>query len=257
MVNADFTVEEHVGYVTIQREEALNAIDTPTKREMIDTIGAWRDDDAVRAIVIRSAGEQAFCAGGDLKEVVEQDYSLSYFTDSWEELFEVMRSAPPIVARVDGYTLGGGFDLMLHCDVVVAAEDAQLGQPEVDLGIVNHFSPPLLLELVGLRKTVELMLTGETISGTEAERIGLVTRSVPADELDEAVDAVVESVRQKSPAIVQRVKDGIYTSLEMSPAAARDHLEAVALESARTEPYYKEGVDAQLEDREPDWSVGE
>lgn len=253
MVNADFTVEERVGYITIQREEALNAIDSPTKAEITETLRAWRDGGEVRVIVIRSEGDQAFCAGGDLKEVVEQDYSLKYFTDTWEELFEVMRSAPPIVARVDGYTLGGGFDLMLHADFVVAEDGAQLGQPEVGLGIVNHFSPPLLLEMVGLRKTMQLMLTGETISGAEAERIGLVTRSVPADDLDQAVDELIDSLLEKSPRIVKKVKQGIYSSLEMAPASARDHLEAVALESARTDPDYREGVDAQLEGRDPEW----
>lgn len=255
MVNAEFRVDGPVATVAIQREEALNAIDSPTKTAIIDELDGWRDED-VRVVVIESEGEQAFCAGGDLHEVKEMDYSLKHFTDSWAELFEVMTTMPqPTIAAVDGYTLGGGFDLMLHTDIVIAADDATIGQPEVGLGIVNHFSPPMLLATVGLRKTMELMLTGETISGAEAERIGLVTRSVPADELDETVEEVAESLVSKSPRIVGKLKRGIYTSLDMSPAGARSHLESVALESARTDPDFREGVDAQLENRDPDWST--
>jgi len=258
MGNASFAVEEHVGYVTIEREEALNAIDSPTKAEIIETLKGWRAGDEVHVVVVRSEGDRAFCAGGDLKEVRELDYSLKAFTDTWEELFEVLTTmGAPTVARVDGYALGGGFDLMLHCDFVVAADDAMLGQPEVGLGIVNHFSPPMLLQTVGLRKTMELLLTGEMVSGAEAERIGLVTRSVPRDELDEAVDSLVDSLLAKSPRIVAKVKRGLYTSLDLSPSAARAYLEAVALESARVDPDYREGVAAQLEGREPDWAASD
>lgn len=254
MSNAECAIEDSVGYVTIQREDALNAIDSPTKADITETLKAWREDDSVRVVVIRSEGDRAFCAGGDISEVPEVDYSLEYFTETWEELFDVMLTMDaPTVAKVDGVALGGGFDLMMHADVVVAAEDAKLGQPEVGLGIVNHFSPPMLLETVGLRKTVQLMVTGEPITGAEAERIGLVTWSVPGDELDAKVDDVVSSILEKSPRIVGKLKRGIYTSLDMSPTAARDHLEAVALDSARTDPDLREGIDAQLENREPEW----
>lgn len=254
MVYAAFDVESGGGYVTVQREEALNAIDTPTKEAIIDRLRAWRDDDAVRAVVFRSEGDRAFCAGGDVREIPEVDYSLSYFTESWAELFETMRTlGKPTVAKVDGYALGGGFDLVLHTDVPIAAHDATLGQPEVGLGIVNHFSPPLLLESVGRKKTMDMMLTGEPISGREAARAGLVSRSVPREELDETVETVVAAIAAKSPRIVRKLKEGIGTVAEMSPTAGQDHLERVSLESARVDPDYREGVDAQLEDREPEW----
>lgn len=254
MVNAAFRVRSGGGYVTIQREASLNALDTPTKEAIVDRLGTWRDDPDVRAVVLQSEGDRAFCAGGDVTEIPEVDYSLSYFTESWAELFETMRSlGKPTVAKVDGYALGGGFDLVLHTDVPIAADDALLGQPEVGLGIVNHFAPPRLLRTVGEKKTMELMLTGEPITGEEAARCGLVARSVPAAELDDAVDAVVEAVATKSPRIVRKLKEGIHTVSEMSPAAGQDHLERVALRSAREDPDYREGVDAQLEDREPVW----
>lgn len=254
MVNATFHVESGGGFVTVEREDALNAIDTPTKEAVIDRLREWRDDDAVRVVVFQSEGDRAFCAGGDVKEIPEVDYSLSHFTESWEELFETMRTlGKPTVAKVDGYAFGGGFDLVLHTDVPIAAHDATLGQPEVGLGIVNHFSPPLLLQTVGQKKTMDLMLTGEPISGREAARVGLVSRSVPREELDETVESVVDTIATKSPRIVRKLKAGIHAATEMSPAAGRDYLEDVSLESARVDPDYREGVDAQLEGREPEW----
>jgi len=253
MVNAAFTVEDGIARIELQRPEALNAMEMPTKREIIERVRAYRDDDSVRVVVFQSEGD-SFCAGGDLKEVEEHDFALEPFTDSWEELFEAMMNlGKPTVARIDGYTLGGGFDLMLHTDIPIAAADAKLGQPEVGLGIVNHFSPPMLQASVGLTKTLDLMMTGELISGEEAERMGLVARSVPREELDEEVNGVVESLTEKSPRVLRKLKDGIYATAEMSPRASRSYLETIALDAARTDPDYREGVEAQLEDRDPDW----
>ena len=256
MVNATFSVDDGVARIEIQRPEALNAMDMPTKLAIIDRVRKYADDDEVRVVLFESEGDRAFCAGGDLGEVVEHDYALAPFTDSWKELFRAMwRLGKPTVAKIDGYTLGGGFDLMLHTDLPIAADDAVIGQPEASLGIVNHFSPPLLRETVGLKKTMDLMLTGETITGAEAVEMGLVSRSVPRAELDAEVESVLASLTAKSPRVLRKLKDGIYGTLDASPTAAREHLEAVALESARTDPDYQEGVDAQLADRDPDWSV--
>lgn len=255
MANVVFDVEAAGGYVTIQREEALNAIDTPTKAAITEQLREWREDDEVRAVVFRSEGDRAFCAGGDINEIPDVDYSLSHFTETWAELFETMRAlGKPTVAAVQGYALGGGFDLVCHTDIPIAAHDATLGQPEANLGIVNHFAPPALLRTVGQKKTMDLMLTGEPISGREAARLGLVSRSVPADELEGTVAGVVASIAEKSPRVMRKLKAGIHAATEMSPAAGRDHLERIALESARIDPDYREGVRAQLEDREPDWS---
>jgi enoyl-CoA hydratase/carnithine racemase len=256
MVNASFEIRNHAAYVTIERPEKLNAVDTPTKQEITERIEGYRDDDGVRAVVFGSAGDRAFSAGGDVQEIPEVDYSLSYFTETWDELFTTMRDCGmPTVAAVDGITLGGGFDLMLRSDFVLASEDARIGQPEIDLGIANHFSPPPLLQQVGFRKTVEIMLTGETMSGAEAAEVGLVTRAVPDEDLDEEVDSLVRTLVNKPPRIVKKLKDGIYTATNMAPDAAESHLERVSLESAREDPHYREGVDAQIEDRDPDWVV--
>jgi enoyl-CoA hydratase/carnithine racemase len=253
MVNAAFTIEEGVGIVELQRPERLNAVDSETKREITEYVQAFSNNQDVRIVLFQGA-DDAFCAGGDITEVPETDYSLSHFTESWAELFDAMLAlGKPTVATVDGVCLGGGFDLMLHCDFVVAAEDATIGQPEASLGIVNHFSPPLLREMVGWRKALDLVMTGEPISGAEAERIGLVTRSVPEEELDEAVEALVDSLRDKSPRVLRRMKEGLYETMDMSPTAAQEHLGRIAHDAAREDPDYQEGINAQLEDREPEW----
>ena len=253
MVNAAFEIEDAVGWITLQRPEALNAVDLETKSAIVDRLREYGDDEAVRVVVFQSEGD-VFCAGGDVEEVRELDYALEPFTDSWEELFETMMGlGKPTVARIDGYALGGGFDFMCHVDIPIAADDARLGQPESGLGIVNHFSPAVLQQTVGLRKTLDLMLTGETISGAEAARLGLVARSVPGEKLDDEVEAVVDALRRKPPEILRKLKDGIYATAEMSPRASRSYLETIALQSARNEPYYREGVEAHLEDRAPSW----
>ena len=255
MVNADFTVRDGVATITIDREEALNAVDTETKLAITERLESYREDEDVRAIVFESAGDRAFVAGGDLKEVPEVDFDLSYHTETWEALFDTMtRLRKPTVAKVDGWALGGGFDLLLYTDVVIAADDAMIGQPEVGLGILNHFSTAMLPSLVGLRKTMELLLTGDPVTGSEAAEIGLVTRSVPREELDEAVDRVVESILENPSPIVGALKEAIYSSIDLGPSAARQHVGTRSLASARDERFYEEGVRAQIEDREPDWS---
>jgi enoyl-CoA hydratase/carnithine racemase len=254
MVNASFEVTDGGGYVTIERAEALNALDTPTKAAITDRLRDWRADDAVRAVVLRSEGDRAFCAGGDINEIPEVDYSLEYFTETWGELFETMRTlGKPTIAAVRGYALGGGFDLVLHTDIPIAADDALLGQPEAGLGIVNHFAPPMLLRTVGQKKTMDLMLTGEPISGREAAELGLVSRSVPAGDVEAEVEDVVEAIAAKSPRVMGKLKTGIHEAVERSPADGRSHLEEIAHDAARYDPDYREGVDAELEDREPEW----
>lgn len=253
MVNAAFSVADGIARVELQRADKLNALDLPTKAAITERFHEYRDDASVRVVVLQSEGE-AFCAGGDLEEVRERDFALQPFTDTWEDLFDAMRGlGKPVVARIDGYALGGGFDLLLHADIPIAADDATIGQPEVGLGVVNHFSPPLLLQRVGLPKTLDLLLTGDLITGREAARIGLVARSVPAEDLDATVDDVASTLAGHSPRVLRKLKDGIYTAVDTTPTAGQRHLERVALEAARTDPDYREGVLAQLEDRPPEW----
>lgn len=255
MVNAEFSIDGGVATIELTRPEALNAMDMPTKLEITERMTRYRDDDRVRVVVLAGRGD-AFCAGGDLEEVIEEDFALQPFTDTWEDLFRAMTGlGKPIVARVDGYALGGGFDLLLHADLPIAADEALLGQPEVGLGVVNHFSPPLLQRTIGLTRTLDMMLTGDTITGEEAARLGLVARSVPAEDIDDEVDAVVDSLLEKSPRILRKLKAGIYATAEMSPRAGQSYLEAIALESAREDPDYREGVRAQREGRNPEWSA--
>lgn len=254
MVNAAFEIAEGVGRITIEREEALNSIDLETKEAIIDRLAAYRENDEVRAVLFESEGDRAFSAGGDLKEVEERDFALEPFTESWERLFDAMTRLPkPTVAKVDGYTFGGGFDLILHTDIVVASEDAHIGQPEVNLGIVNHFSPALLPRSVGMKRALDMLLTGDPITGAEAAEAGLVSRAVDAQELDDEVEAVLDSLRSHSPAVLGQIKSAVYEGMEMSPRAAQANADAVA-HDPELQPLMREGVESQLEDRPPSWA---
>lgn len=252
MVNATFEVADGIARIEIQRPEKLNAMDMETKLAITDHIRSYRTDDDVRVVILQSSGD-AFCAGGDIAEVAERDFALQPFTDTWEDLFEAIRVGKPTIARVDGYALGGGFDLVVHTDIAIAADDALLGQPEVGLGIVNHFSPPILQATVGHAKARDLMLTGEPITGRDAAQAGLIARSVPADELDDEVNSVAEVLAAKSPRVLAKLKAGLYATAEMSPRAGRSYLEAISLAAAAEDPDYEEGVRAQLEGRDPEW----
>lgn len=257
MANASFDVEAGVGRIRIERDESLNSIDLDTKEEMIERLARYDADEDVRVVLFESEGDRAFSAGGDLKEVERLDFALEPFTESWDRLFGTMLDmGTPTVAKVDGYTFGGGFDLVLHTDIVVASEDAVIGQPEVDLGIVNHFSPALLPDTVGLKKTLDLLLTGEPITGREAAECGLVSRAVPREELDREVESILDTLRSHSPEILARIKEVVYEGIEMSPSAARRHAESVAHEASRGH-WMREGVISRLEDRDPEWSYDE
>lgn len=254
MESLDQTVTDSVGHIIIQRADVANSLNTPTKTAIIETLREWENGEDVRVVVIQGEGDEAFCSGGDITEIPEHDFSLEYFIDSWEELFTQMRTmSQPIIAKVNGHAVGGGFDLVLYSDIAIAADDAHLAQPEIGLGIVNHFSPPVLLDTVGLKKTMGIMLTGESISGAEAAELGLVTKSVPESELNHATDDVVDSLLAKSPRVLERLKEGIYTSSEMSPTTSRSYLRRVALTSKSEDGDYREGIEAQLEGREPEW----
>jgi len=255
MADVEFEASAGVGWVSFRNEEKRNALTLGMKDEMIEILRRVGEKDDIAVVVLESAGTDAFCSGGDLQEIPDHDFRLERFFNSWEQLFETMRTVEkPIVAKVDGWTLGGGFDMMLNTDIVIAADDAMMGQPEIGVGVMNPFSAALLPELVGLRKAMELMLTGKPISGREAESIGLVTRSVPDEALNEQVQRTVDALCQYSPRVLALVKEGMYDTIEMTPTAAYHHLKDRSLKKANSDPDYMTGVTAQLEGREPDWS---
>lgn len=258
MGDLDYSVDDGVATITIQRQQQLNALDSYTRLDIMDYLDDVKDDDNVRVVVLRGEGEN-FCAGGDMSEFeeYERDNWIEGFeemVDKWIAMFDAMKNlGKPTIAQVDGYALGGGFDVLLFADIVVAAEDSTLGIPEIEVGMVEIFGSAMLPHIAGIRNALEILMVGETMNAAEAERLGIVNRVVPAEELDDEVAAITDQLCEHSPRILRKLKDIVYTSYQMSPNSAMKYARRESLNEAREGPDFPEGFAAFLEDREPEW----
>lgn len=196
----DYEVREHCAYLTLNRPERLNAITAEMGEQLAEAVAAANADDTVRVIVLQGAG-RAFCAGYDLKLYAEggvdhqgqvwdpiQDFRL--MKANTENFFSLWRSAKPTIAKVHGYAVAGGSDIALSCDLVVMAEDAEIGY--MPARIWGCPTTAMWVYRLGAEKAKRMLLTGDTIDGAQAKDWGLVIDAVPADRLDEAVDALVQ-----------------------------------------------------------------
>ncbi len=178
--------KEPVGLITLNRPEALNALNGQLMDEVTDALRAFEADENIRAMVI-TGSTKAFAAGADIKEMQSMDYVEAYMKDfitaNWEE---ASRCRKPIIAAVAGYALGGGCELAMMCDFILAADNAKFGQPEIKLGVIpGSGGSQRLTRFVGKSKAMEMILTGRMMDAEEAERSGLVSRIVPVDDLVE------------------------------------------------------------------------
>src|SRR5436309_15117196 len=214
-----------------------------------------RADEDVRVLVITGAGEQAFCAGAD-RTGMRGDASFVETHDARGELARLFHDlwglGKPTSARVRGYALAGGFGLALACDLVVAADDAQFGTPEVNVGLWPYRITVPLVRSMPPKKALELMLTGRRVDAAEAERIGFVTRVVPVAELDAAVDELARDLASKSPAIVKLGRDSFYEVWDLAARDALTHLHPMLTITTMTDDA-REGIAAFAEKRAPEW----
>lgn len=247
-------IDDSVGRITINRPDRRNALSPEVVRGTAAALTDFEDDDSVRAVVLTGAGDKAFCAGGDLGGMTAES-RVGQHRERAEvgDLLDAMRSSRlPIVARVNGHALAGGFGLMLGCDLVVAADDAQFGTPEVNIGLWPFMISTVIQRDVPRKLALELMLTGRRLHAAEAERWGFVNRVVPRAKLDAATDELVGELLKKSPLIVGLGKQSFYRSEDMAFKDALEYLAAmltVCLESEDT----VEGVTAFLQKRAPEW----
>lgn len=179
-----------VALVTLDRPGALNALSFGLLAELVTTLGRLDADPGCRAVVLTGSGARAFAAGADIKELAGQTPSSLAASDSFRPWDDLRRIGLPIIAAVRGFALGGGCELALACDLIVAGEDAQFGQPEIKLGVIpGAGGTQRLTRAIGKARAMELILTGRTISAREAEAAGLVSLVVPAEEtLDRALE---------------------------------------------------------------------
>ena len=246
---------DNVGVLTVNRPDKLNALSNELTEELLQILDTVEKDVDLRVLVITGAGDKAFVAGADIKELVERDAVMGRdVSRSRQALFARIENLPvPVIAAVNGYALGGGLELALACNIRIASEKAQFGAPEVKLGIIpGDGGTQRLPRLVGLGRAMEMVLTGDFIDALEAHRIGLVNRVVPHEELMENVMALAKKIASRPPLAVQYAKEAVNRSQEGDTAsgyALESYLHALAC----TTEDKTEGVAAFLEKRKGDF----
>ena len=244
-------IEDYVALIRLHRPEALNALNTQLLSELVDALRSADANDKVRCIVL-TGSEKAFAAGADIKEMSEKSF-VETFT---EDLFtgpseDLLRCRKPIIAAVAGYALGGGCELAMMCDIIIAADTAKFGQPEINLGTMAGLGgSQRLTRAVGKAKSMDMNLTGRFMDAVEAERSGLVSRVVPAKKLLEEALAAARKITEKSTLTAMAVKEAVNRSYEMT---LREGLlfERRLFHALFATEDQKEGMAAFLEKREP------
>jgi len=240
-----------VGIVTLNRPQALNALNAALISELASALDDLETDAGIGAIVL-TGSEKAFAAGADVKEMVTKSYPEIYvedfITSGWERVAQCRK---PVVAAVAGFALGGGCEIAMMCDVIIAADNARFGQPEITLGTIpGAGGTQRLARFVGKAKAMDLCLTGRMMDATEAERAGLVSRVVPATELVAEAVKVAERVASMSRPIAMMVKESINRAWETTLTEGVRFERRLFHATFATEDR-KEGMTAFIEKRKP------
>jgi enoyl-CoA hydratase/carnithine racemase len=255
MSTIEVTFQDHVAQIELTRPDALNAISSQLARELVDATTAVANDADVRAVVLCAAGDRAFCVGADLKE--RNAMSDADFREQ-RTLFRatfagVLHLPQPTVAAVHGFALGGGCELALSCDLVVADESAVIGLPEVTIGLVpGGGGTQLALRRLGPGRAADVVLTGRRIPAEEAHDLGLVDRLVPAGSARVAAVEVARTIAANSPVATRAAKRALRSGWGLDYAAAMD-VEDAAWRTAAFSADRKEGIAAFNDKRRPDW----
>ncbi|PRY93228.1 short chain enoyl-CoA hydratase [Hasllibacter halocynthiae] len=244
-------VEDHVATIRLDRPDALNALNAALMGELAQALGEADANDKVRCVLL-TGSEKAFAAGADVKEMAEKGFADVFKGDMFgAEVRAILAIRKPIVAAVSGYCLGGGCELAMLCDVVIAGDDAKFGQPEITLGIIAGLGGTQRLpRAVGKAKAMDMHLTGRFMTAEEAERANLVSRVVPAKDLAREARAVAGKIADRSLLAAMAAKEAVNRAFETTLA------EGVLFERRLFQSLFatedqKEGMAAFLEKREP------
>lgn len=237
--------------VTIDRPKVLNALNAQTVGEIGEAFEAARDDDSVKAVIVTGGGEKAFVAGADINELARMTPISGKATASKGQgvFFDIERFPKPVIAAINGYALGGGCELALACHIRIASENAQIGLPEVTLGIIPGYGgTQRLARLVGKGKALEIICTADRIGAADAEKIGLVNRVVPADQLMSVAEEMARKIASRGPVAVRCAIEAVMSGSEM-PFEEGQFLEATLFGLLCATDDMKEGMKAFLEKR--------
>lgn len=238
-------------WVTIDRPKVLNALNAQTVEEIGQAFHAARDDAGVKCVIVTGAGEKAFVTGADINELATMTPITGKQTaEKGQRIFaDIERFPKPVIAAINGFALGGGCELALACHIRIASENAQIGLPEVTLGIIPGYGgTQRMARLLGKGKAFELVCTGDRIGAADAERIGLVNKVVPPDQLQAAAEEMARKIAARSPVAVRAALEAINYGSDM-PFEEGQLLEATLFGLLCASEDMKEGMKAFLEKR--------
>ena len=245
---------DRVAWITLNRPDALNAQSDGLRLELVDALEQASDDEEVFVVVITGSGDKAFSAGADVAQYVTRVPSYVVAQKYILRPFELIRNmTKPVVACVNGLALGAGCELMISCDIIIAADDVKIGQTEIRVGLIpGGGGTQVLPRLVGEKKAKELIFTGRMITAQEAKDLGIINQVVPREQLREATDNLVNELLRNSPAIIGLAKIAINRSLE-TPLQVGMSYERDLFALAFSYEDQKEGATAFLEKRKPSY----
>jgi enoyl-CoA hydratase len=253
LANVLYEKKGAIAYVTVNRPKVLNALNTPTWKDLRTAFENARDDAAVRGVILTGAGDKAFIAGADISELAHvAAFEAEQSSRFGQEVLDLIENlGKPVVAAINGFALGGGCETAMACTIRIAVETAKFGQPEVTLGLVpGGGGTQRLPRLVGKGRALQLILSGEMISAQEAYRIGLVNEIVPAADLVKRAEAILKKVASNAPIAVKLALEAANKGMDTSQAEGL-LLEAAYFGLCAATEDKKEGTSAFLEKRAP------
>ena len=245
----------HRATITLNKPDQRNPLGGGMLADLLSAFRWAREEDEVRVVVLTGAGDKAFCAGADLSsfDAEQTEVERHLGRHMFVELFVLMQElGKPIVGRINGHALAGGLGLATSCDILVAADNATFGTPEINVGVWAMMIQAVLVRNIGRKTLLEMLLLGDRFDAQEAYRIGLVNRVVPIPELDAAVDEVAGKLEKKSPIIMRLGRDSFYRTQDMEFRAALEYLQAQLSLVTLTDDT-REGVAAFFQKREPEF----
>ena len=242
----------HVGILTLNRPKVLNALSLELMDELIDRLEAFDADDRIYVIVL-SGNERAFAAGADIHQMAEKTVVDMYLRNQFAKWERIKRISKPIIAAVSGYVLGGGCELMMHCDIIVASETARIGQPEINIGIIpGAGGTQRLPRAIGKFQAMDMVLSGRFLTADEAWRAGLLSRVVPVEHFRSEAIRLAHELAAKPPLQLRMAKEAVLKAWETPLALGMEYERKLLYLCFATEDQ-KEGMKAFIEKRKPEF----